>query len=138
VLDKGIQLGKTEPDLVTERLQTMARKRKTKKSKANVKIDSGLDEFLEAQKRLTEDYLGNPRGKRTYRNCPYTLVRDPKGNYFLVSERQCPIPVKDTADVHNFLQDLNVLVSDYIEKHIAAPLHAGTGVHVGTPEIFPK
>jgi hypothetical protein len=116
----------------------MPKTRPRGKSKANAKIDLGLDDFLETQKKLTEDYLGNPRGKLRNRNCTYTLVRDPNGNYFLVSEKECPIPVKDKDQVHYFLQDLNDLVTDYIAKHINRELVAGPGVHVGTAEIFPK
>src|SRR5689334_17882583 len=91
----------------------MARKRKAKKSKANVKIDSGLDEFLEAQKRLTEDYLGNPRGKRTKNSCAYTLVRGPKGQLLMVSDKKVT-QVKDHC-VDEFFDDLNELVRLYLE-----------------------
>jgi hypothetical protein len=116
----------------------MARTQKAKRVDANVKDDPGLKEFLETQEKLTEDYLGNPRGKRRNKNCAYTLVRSPQGDYFLVSKNKPPIPVKHNDEVHQFLQDLNDLVSDYLAKHERLDMVAGPGVHVGTAEIFPK
>jgi hypothetical protein len=120
----------------------MGKTRSVGKSKANVKDDPGLKQFLRTQEKITEDYLDNPRPRHRSRSCAYTLVRDPQGNYCLVSETKCPIPIKDKAEVAQltqFLNDLNELVSDYLAKHCGhRELIAGPGVHVGTPEIFPK
>jgi len=116
----------------------MARKRKAKKSKANVKT-SCLDEFLEAQKRLTEDYLGNPREKGRRRKCDFTLVRDANGEYWKVSTHLKSEKIPDKEHVQEFLHDLNDLVTLFLQKHCGhRDITAGTGVHVGTPEIFPK
>lgn len=124
----------------------MGKTRSVGKSKANAKCDPGLDHFLDTQKKLTEDYIGNPRGKLRNMNCAYTLVRDPQGNYCMVSETKCPIQIKDpieVAQLTKFLEDLNGLVSDYLDKHVfhtdpGGRMGAGPGVHVGTAEIFPK
>ena len=118
----------------------MARTQKAKKSKANAKKkDPWLDPFLETQKRLTEDYLGNPREKGGHRKCDFTLVRDANGQYWKVSTDHCPEKVGNNEELQRFLEDLNDLVSLYFHKHCGhRGITAGTGVHVGTPEIFPK
>jgi hypothetical protein len=110
---------------------------KAKKSKANVKIDPGLKQFLETQENLLEDYLGTARGKRREKKkCACTLVRGPNDQLFLVSETKVK-QVKDQDQVNQFLEDLNDLVEEYL-AHIDPRLITGPGVHVGTAEIFPK
>jgi hypothetical protein len=111
----------------------MARTQKAKKSKTNVKTNPGLDKFLDDQKKLTEDYVGKPRGKRATKSCAYTLVRGPNDELLLVSKKQV-IQIKDQDQ---FFEDLNQLVSDYLGKHIGRFVN-GPGVHVGTAKIFPK
>jgi hypothetical protein len=115
----------------------MPKTRPAGESKANVKNDPGLKEFLRIQEKLTEDYLGISRGKLKKKRCAHTLVRGPNGELLVVGKKRI-IPVKDQDQVDRFLEDLNDLVSDYIAKHIDPRLVAGPGVHVGTPEIFPK
>src|SRR4249919_223663 len=104
---------------------------KRKKPKANVTDDPGLRDFLRTQEKLTEDYLGNARGKGTENSCAYTLFRGPNEELFLVSKKEV-IRVKDQDQVDQFLNDLNQLVSDYISKHLPKGFVQGPGVHVGT------
>ena len=117
----------------------MARTQKAKKkSKTNVKTP-WLDQFLETQKRLTEDYLGNPREKGSHRKCDFTLVRDASGQYWKVSTDHCPEKVGNSEELQLFLDDLNELVTLYLHKHCGhRGITTGPGVHVGTPEIFPN
>jgi hypothetical protein len=110
---------------------------KRKKPKAKVTDDPGLRDFLRIQEELTEDYLGNTRGKGTKKSCACTLFRGPNEELFLVSKNEV-IRVKDQDQVNQFLDHLNQLVSDYIPKHLPKGAVQGPGVHVGTSRIFPK
>jgi hypothetical protein len=114
----------------------MAKTQKAKKSKSNAKIDPGLKEFLGIQEKLTQDYLGKSHGKFGKRRCDWTLVRGPKGKILVVGKKRI-FPVNDQDRVDQFLDDLNDLVTDYLQ-HIDPRLVAGPGVHVGTAIIFPK
>jgi hypothetical protein len=110
---------------------------KRKKPKAKVTDDPGLRDFLRSQEKLTEDYLGNARGKRTKKSCAYTLFRGPNEELFLVSKKKV-IQVKDQDQADQFLDDVNQLVSDYFSKQLPKGFVTGPGVHVGTSKIFPK
>ena len=71
--------------------------------------------------------------KRGAGKCKYTLVAA-DGKYYLVSENGKPVLVKNPEKVAKLIGDFEDLLTDLIQTRMAA----GSGVHLQTPEIFPK
>jgi hypothetical protein len=79
------------------------------------------------------------KSKRGASKRSYALVQASNGKYYLVSAEPGTVttPVKDQSGLKKFLEDLDDLLSDYLEKH-QGPMVAGPGVHLAAPDIFPN
>jgi hypothetical protein len=71
----------------------------------------------------------------------YTLVQSDDGTYYLVSADPntptIPIQNQHHDGLVDKLIDLNTQLSKYLQKH-ERQLGTGSGVHTGTPDVFPK
>jgi hypothetical protein len=67
----------------------------------------------------------------------YTLVQAANGTYYLVSKDKPPREVQDQRGLGDFLNDLDDQLSDYLNER-QRNMATGSGVHIGTPDIFPK
>ena len=79
------------------------------------------------------------RAMRGEGKCEWTLVRAVDGKYYLVSKDLQTKPVKTNPGLlKEFLEDLDSQLTVFLREGGDKELRAGSGVHNGTPDIFPQ